>query len=111
MQIRAAAAMEWAAAERAPAFDHAACLDPATNIMAGSWYLKKALGRYGRADNPTPFALADYNAGRGNVLKWQTGAATTNSTAFLEQIQFPATRDYALSILRRAERYRRRGDF
>jgi soluble lytic murein transglycosylase len=111
MQIRAAAAMEWAAAERLPAFEHAACLDPATNIMAGSWYLKKALGRYARTDNPTPFALADYNAGRGNVLRWQTGAAATNSTAFIDQIQFPTSRDYVRAILRRAERYRRQGDF
>lgn len=111
MQIREGAAREWAAAERLPAFDHAACLDPATNILAGSWYLKKALGRYTRTDDPKPFALADYNAGRGNVLKWQIATATTNSSEFIDQIQFPSTRDYVISILHRADTYARRGDF
>lgn len=109
MQIREAAAIEWAGAEHLKGFDHAACLDPATNILSGAWYLKKALGRYPRADDPTPFALADYNAGRGNVLKWQTGPAATNSQAFLGQVQFPSTRDYIRAIMRRADRYH--GDF
>jgi soluble lytic murein transglycosylase len=51
--------------------------------------------------------LADYNAGRANVLKWTKGAAATNSAAFVEQIGFPGTKDYVLSIQKRQERYRR----
>ena len=42
--------------------------DPAKNTMAGSWYLRKLIGRYGNTDNPLAYALADYNAGRNNVL-------------------------------------------
>jgi soluble lytic murein transglycosylase-like protein len=52
-----------------------------------------------------PYALADYNAGRGNVLKWRTGSAMTNSQAFMNQIAFPGTRAYVKSILRRYEHY------
>ena len=52
MQIREAAAYEWAASEHLAAFDHAACLDPATNTLAGTWYLKQTLQRYKQADNP-----------------------------------------------------------
>ena len=71
MQIREAAAAEWAAAEHIKSFKHSDCLDPDTNILAGSYYLKSVL-RYFlmRADDPIPYALAEYNAGRGNVLKW-----------------------------------------
>jgi soluble lytic murein transglycosylase len=106
MQIRAAAAQEWASAERLGSFSHQACLNPATNTLAGAWYLKKMLKRYRQTDNPAAYALADYNAGRGNVLKWQTGRALTNSAVFVEQIQFPSTRDYVRTILRRAKEYR-----
>lgn len=105
MQIRAAAAQEWAAAERLHSFAHQACLDPATNTLAGAWYLKKISKRYHQTDNPIAYALADYNAGRGNVVKWQTGRALTNSAAFVKQIEFPGTRDYVRAVLRRAERY------
>jgi len=111
MQIRAAAAGEWAAAEHIPSFEHRACLDPATNTLAGAWYLKKLLARYQETDNPAAYALADYNAGRSNVLKWLQGPAATQSGVFIAQIGFPATRDYVRATLRRAERYRSGREF
>jgi len=73
--------------------------------MAGAFYLKKLLRRYVRTDDPVPYALADYNAGRGNVLKWITGAAATNSAAFIGQIAFPGTKDYVKSIMKRFRYY------
>lgn len=106
MQIRETAAQEWAAAEHIAGFEHQACLDPATNTLAGTWYLKKLLLRYKDTDNPAAYALADYNAGRSNVLKWLNGPAATRSGAFMEQIGFPSTRDYVRAILRQAEHYR-----
>ena len=106
MQLREAAAREWADAERVQGFEHAHCLDAGTNTLAGCWYLKKLLKRYSRTDNPLRYALADYNAGRHNVLKWSTGSATTNSAAFVHQIQFPGTREYVEAVLRRYEQYR-----
>jgi peptidoglycan lytic transglycosylase len=108
MQIREEAAREWAEAERVPGFDYEQCMDPATNTMAGTWYLKKILNRYTRTDNPLPYALADYNAGRGNVLKWNSGEAMTNSAAFMSQIGFPGTKAYVASVLARYEYYRPR---
>ena len=106
MQIREDAAAEWAEAAHLSRFEHRACLDPATNTLAGAWYLNKLLQRYKETDNPAAYALADYNAGRGNVLKWTHGAAATNSQAFLEQMDFPSTRAYVRAILGRTERYR-----
>jgi soluble lytic murein transglycosylase len=71
----------------------------------GAWYLEKLLKRYSRTDNPVPYALADYNAGRSNVLKWEHGSAATNSAAFLEQISFPGTKNYVRAVMRRYEHY------
>jgi soluble lytic murein transglycosylase len=106
MQLQEEAAREWVDAEHINAFDHEHCLDPATNILAGTYYLKKLLKRYRQTDNPIPYALADYNAGRGNVLKWLGGTAATNSAVFVEQIGFPATRQYVKAIMERYEYYR-----
>jgi soluble lytic murein transglycosylase len=106
MQIRESAASEWAAAERIQAFDHAACLNPLTNVLAGSWYLKKVLQHYDKADDPLAFGLAEYNAGRGNVLKWLDGDSPTNSAAFIQKIGFPGTRSYVRNIIQRYQRHR-----
>lgn len=106
MQIREEAAQEWADAEHVIGFEHAHCLDPRTNTLAGTWYLRKLLKRYTQTDNPIPYALADYNAGRGNVLKWNSGEAATNSAVFVEQIGFPGTKAYVKSVMNRYDRYR-----
>ena len=82
MQIRDVAAGEWAKAESITNFHHQ------------------------HTDDPIIYGLAEYNAGRSNVLKWNSGDAATNSVAFIEAIEFPATRDYILSIQKRREKYR-----
>jgi soluble lytic murein transglycosylase len=105
MQLQEEAAREWADAEHLQAFAHEHCFDPGTNTLAGTWYLRKLLRRYALTDNPLPYALADYNAGRGNVLKWNQGVAATNSAAFTRQIGFPGTRDYVRSVQRRYAHY------
>jgi soluble lytic murein transglycosylase len=102
--IPAAAAADWAAAEHLNSLPD--LLNPATNTLIGAWYLEKLLKRYTNTDNPLAYALADYNAGRGNVLKWQRGPAITNSAAFLAQINFPTTRGYIRSVRRRYDHYR-----
>lgn len=106
MQIQEIAAGEWADAERIAGFDHASCLDPGTNTLAGTYYLAKLMRRYTQTDNPVPYALADYNAGRGNVVKWNNGPAATNSAAFIAQIGFPGTSNYVMTVMARYERYR-----
>jgi soluble lytic murein transglycosylase len=105
MQIRPVAASEWARSEHIASFVNDTLLNSATNTLAGAWYLEKLLKRYAQTDNPLPFALADYNAGRGNVLKWDRGIAVTNSAAFLNQIGFPGTKSYVRSVMKRLEHY------
>lgn len=106
MQVGEAAAREWAEAERIRIFFHRELFDPGKNTLAGAWYLRKLLRRYAPTDNPLPYALADYNAGRSNVLRWNRGAAQTNSALFIEQIDFPGTKQYVQAVLRRFEQYR-----
>ena len=52
-----------------------------------------------------PVALAEYNAGRSNVLRWNKGAAATNSRVFIKQIDFPGTKSYVLSVMTRYAEY------
>lgn len=107
MQVREEAAFEWADAEKMHPFRHEEIADPEKNILCGSYYLSKLLKRYRRTDNPLPYALADYNAGRTHVLRWNKGAAATNSAAFLAQMDYPGTRQYALTVMQRREQYSR----
>ena len=107
MQIREPAAEEWARAENLSYFSHNHLYDPAKNIMAGTWYLGKLLRRYPRTDNPVAYALADYNAGRTHVLRWNKGAAATNSVQFLKQMDYPGTRAYIAAVQQRHQHYRR----
>jgi soluble lytic murein transglycosylase len=106
MQIRAATAKEWAEAEHQHSFFPRSLFDPAVNTQAGAWYLQKLLKRYARTDKPVCYALADYNAGRGNVLRWNQGMALTNSAAFLARMDFPGTRKYVEAVMGRYAFYR-----
>jgi soluble lytic murein transglycosylase len=100
-----AAANEWAAVQKIKTFILTDLFNPSVNIDCGTWYLKKSLSRYQGTDNSLPYGLAEYNAGRGNVLKWMKGAASTNSAEFINQISFPGTKTYVLSILDRFRYY------
>jgi len=106
MQIRDAAALEWAGTAHLTDFAPASLLNPATNTLAGAWYLDKLLKRYAHTDNPLAYALADYNAGRSNVLKWEHGPAATNSAAFIREIGFPGTKSYVREVMKRYQHYR-----
>lgn len=105
MQIRTGAASDWAKAEGRSAPTEWELLDPALNTQVGAWYLARLLRRYQQTDNPAAYALADYNAGRSNVLRWLQGPAATNSAAFLSQMDFPGTRAYVRSVLNRYRHY------
>ncbi len=105
MQIRAAAAGEWAEAVGISDFHHAHLLNATSNTLCGTWYLRKLLDRYQHTDLPEAYALADYNAGRSNVLKWNSNEAATNHVKFLENMDFPTTKDYIRAVLNKREAY------
>jgi len=107
MQLMPATGQEWATAEKQLLFETHLLFDPEINTRAGAWYLARLLKRYPRADNPLPYALADYNAGRANVLRWARELAATNSASFVRQITYPSTRAYIQAVTNRFGRYAR----
>ncbi|MCF7709345.1 MAG: lytic transglycosylase domain-containing protein [Verrucomicrobia bacterium] len=105
MQIRKLAATDWADAEGIEPFSMELLWNSDTNVLAGTWYVSMLSRRYTGTDFPLPYILADYNAGRRNVLRWIKGDARTNYAAFLKNIDFPGTRDYIDKVINRYKVY------
>ncbi len=108
MQVSAKAANEWARENKIENFKLDDLFDPQTNIQAGSWYLRRALDHWQNESDPLAFALAEYNAGPSRAQRW-VGADGITTNQFLDNIEFPATRSYVQSILKRYAFYKRRG--
>jgi len=106
MQVTPEVGEMWAKANKIDGFNPDDLYDPETNIRVGTWYLDRALKRWSQADDPVPFALAEYNAGRSNALKWVDPLAPQNHTAFLDRITFPSTRLYVEKIMAKRDEYR-----
>ena len=48
--------------------------------------------------NPVPYALAEYNAGRSNALRW-AARDQNDPNVFWNEITYPSTRRYVRDIL------------
>lgn len=111
MQVTERAAADWARAEKIETFVPTDLFDPRTNLEAGVWYFSKAWERWKEKDDPIPFALAEYNAGRSRVDRW---IVSTNmgdkATAedLLAVIDFPTTQRYIQEITARYHYYQDR---
>jgi soluble lytic murein transglycosylase len=106
MQVGEGAASDWAKAEKIAGFLPTDLLDPKTNVDAGSWYFARALDHWKNRDDPLPFALAEYNAGRARVERWVASTSLgeqATAADLLDAMDFPGTRRYVGGIL---ERYR-----
>lgn len=112
MQVTEGAAADWVKAESIETFVPVDLFSPKTNIDAGTWYLARGLKHWSGREDAVPFALAEFNAGRTHVHRWAGEPGTPKEAAdMLEAMDFPTTRAYVASILKRADFYRRRGDF
>ena len=112
MQVGVAAATDWARAEKMETFLPEDLWDPKTNLEVGAWYFAKALERWKTKADPVPFALADYNAGRGRVDRWiaATGRGEdAQAEDLMRVIDFPTTRRYIEAITARYRFYKERG--
>lgn len=108
MQVSAKAANEWAQQNKIADFHFDQLFDPKTNLEAGSWYLRRALDHWQNESEPLAFALAEYNAGPSRAQRW-VGADGLTTNQFLDNIEFPITRSYVQSIIKRYAFYKRRG--
>lgn len=111
MQVSELAANEWARENKIAGFNPDQLFDPKTNLQAGTWYLHRAMEHWDHQSDPTPFALAEYNAGASRAQRWSRGNGVTEISErdFLQKIDFPATRRYVESIIDRYKFYQRRG--
>jgi soluble lytic murein transglycosylase len=112
MQVTEAAGWDWADAVKRRTFGRDALWDPRTNIEAGTWYLARALGRWSDKDpaERIPFALAEYNAGFGNVLRWVPHGHETTAAEFVDTISYPSVRGYVSEVIENYETYKARGE-
>jgi soluble lytic murein transglycosylase len=108
MQVSAKAANEWVHENKVENFKQDDLFDAKTNLEAGSWYLRRALDHWQAESEPLPFALAEYNAGASRAQRW-VGAGGITTNQFLDNIDFPITRSYVQSILKRYQFYKKRG--
>lgn len=76
-------------------FDVSRLQHPETNIELGTMHLKMLINLFG---GKTQLAVASYNAGQGNVLKWRRAAPNKPMDEFLESIPFPETRNYVKRV-------------
>jgi soluble lytic murein transglycosylase len=111
MQVSEKAAIEWARENKITNFQVDQLFDPKTNLEAGTWYLHRAFERWAAQSDPTPFALAEYNAGASRAERWSGGNSTADIPVekFLQNIDFPGTRKYIESIIGRYRFYQERG--
>ena len=109
MQVTEGAGREWARAMGRKNFGRDSLWDERVNIEAGTWYLARALNRWRDKDDPVPFALAEYNAGFGNVLRWLPNGQATTAAQFQEAITFPGVRRYVDTVTEFCAGYRTEG--
>lgn len=111
MQVSEIAAREWATENGRTDFRPEELFDPKTNLEVGAWYLHRAMSHWEKQNDPTPFALAEYNAGASRAHRWAggEGAPAISAKEFQRSIDFPGTKKYVQSILERYEFYQRRG--
>jgi len=111
MQITEGAASEWVKATRVENFRVEELFDPKVNLQAGIWYLARAMQHWKTQADPTPFALAEYNAGASRAQRWAGGdnEILLPPDTFRANIDFPGTRKYVDAIMARHEFYQRRG--
>jgi soluble lytic murein transglycosylase len=114
MQVGEAAATEWARASKIETFIPTDLFDARTNLDAGSWYLSRALDKWKQKDEPTAFALAEYNAGASRVDRWIAASGVgpkADAHDLLMAMDFPTTRRYVEDIIARQKFYELRGGF
>ena len=94
MQIMPSTGRELGARLHVP-FSAARLETPEVNIELGTFHLKNLIDLF---EGNTYLAVASYNAGQGNVMKWKRANAGKPLDEMLESIPFPETRNYVKRV-------------
>lgn len=103
MQLMPPTAKEHASRMRIP-FAVSRLENPEVNIRLGTYHLRMLIDMF---RGNTYFAVASYNAGQGNVLKWRRAAPGKPTDEFLESIPFQETRNYVKRVTMLRSTYQR----
>ena len=68
--------------------------DPNLNIQVGTFYLSYLINKFENID----VALAAYNAGEGNVIKWLSAEEFSSDQKTLKKIPFKETANYVKKV-------------
>jgi soluble lytic murein transglycosylase len=111
MQVTDGAGQQWARAVGRRDYGRSLLWNERANIEAGSWYLARGLARWPdkESDDRIPFALAEYNAGFANVLRWLPNGRQTTVDEFVNAITYPTVRDYVTDVMESYRFYKARG--
>jgi soluble lytic murein transglycosylase-like protein len=94
MQLMPPTAKEHAGRLRIP-FAVSRLENPEVNVRLGTYHLRMLLNMF---SGNVYLAVASYNAGQGNVLKWRRAAPRKPVDEFLESIPFQETRNYVKRV-------------
>jgi len=94
MQLMPPTANEHAKRLRVP-FAASRLENPRVNVQLGTYHLRMLINLFG---GNTYWAVAAYNAGQGNVMKWRRAAPRRPTDESLESIPFPETRNYVKRV-------------
>jgi soluble lytic murein transglycosylase-like protein len=78
--------------------------NPEVNIRLGSFYFRQLVDMFGGV---AQLAVASYNAGMGNVMRWRRAAPKKPLDEFIESVPFPETRNYVKRVTMLSASYRR----
>jgi len=109
MQVTEPAAQDWVDANGIETFVPTDLLDPNTNLEVGTWYLAQALRHWASQEDPLPFALGEYNAGRSRVKRW-SGGTQMSAKELAAAMDIASTRAYVAAVRDRYEYYKRTGE-
>jgi soluble lytic murein transglycosylase-like protein len=94
MQLMPATAAEHARHLHVP-FATSRLENPSVNVELGTYHLRMLMDLFG---GNVDLAIASYNAGQGNVMKWRRAAPHKPMDELLESIPFPETRNYVKRV-------------
>ena len=78
--------------------------DPEVNIRLGTFYFRQLVDMFGGV---VQLAVASYNAGMGNVMRWRRGVPKKPLDEFIESMPFAETRNYVKRVTMLSASYRR----
>lgn len=94
--LPAGAAAEWARIKKCSIPSRKKLFSPELNLEIGCWYLARAMHRWRAYRCQTEMALAQYNAGEKNVLRWKPEHFDGD---FVSRITWRGTKKYVSVIM------------